>query len=425
MLFQDMSNNVLTFLMFSIIAIVIYYVIPRRGRCLYLITANILFYMLCDLKMFLILGATIIWTWLCAQRLEVRRCRGWLAAGVCSLVGLLSLFKYNQYLMKAVNAVLGAVGMGSISGIWNLLMPLGISYYIFKSISYLVDVYRGKYQAEKSLIKYALYVSFFPEILCGPISRYDEFKASLENGMTYSDENMQRGFYLMLKGVFMKVVIANRLAGYVGAVFAEPSAYNGIALWMAAFFYAIWLYCDFAGYSFIAIGITQLFGLHYKENFNRPYFASNIREFWDRWHISLSDWLRDYVYFPLGGSRCTRLRSKCNVMVVFLVSGLWHGSGIHFLVWGAYHGLLNVFTPQKRNRIQSPEHINHVGKKKKVRSALAVLWNFSLVTLGWIFFGVDSLNTAVTYLKGMFTNLKISVSEVSLLISVFLISDSP
>jgi len=411
MLLTGMGNEVLSFLLFSIGVVVIYYIVPQRCRTTYLLVANIIFYICCDWKAFFILTMTILGTWLCALEMEKSQSKGWLIAGISSLVLLLALFKYLELIKTAVNTLLDNVGMGSSSGVWNLIIPMGISYYLFKTISYLVDVYRGKYPAEKSILKYALYVSFFPEILCGPITRYNEFKDSMENGMNYSDENMQRGFYLVLKGVFMKVVIANRLSDYVTFVFSDPTAYTGIALWMAAFFYAVWLYCDFAGYSSIAIGITQLFGLHYKENFKRPYFSQNIHQFWDRWHISLSDWLRDYIYFPLGGSRCSKLKCKLNVMIVFCVSGLWHGSKLTFLFWGIYHGLLNILLPQKKKTIQD-EKEKTVGIKNKVCNGLAIAINFSLVTIGWIFFGADSIKTAIIFIKSMFVNFRISISEI-------------
>lgn len=376
--FQMMQSNLFMLLIFSLLAVMIYYKIRGGGRAFYLLTINALFYILCDFKMFFLLAAVIFWTWICSRKLEERKDKKWLAFGICPLILLLFFFKY---------------------GFSNLLLPLGISYYSFKSISYLVDVYREKYCAEKNIVTYALYVSFFPEILCGPITRFDQFHKTLKE-VSYSDENIQRGFYFILKGVFLKTVIANRLSGYVGTIFAAPASYTGLALWMAAFFYSIQIYCDFAGYSSIAVGITQLFGMHYTENFKRPYLSVDIREFWDRWHISLSNWLKDYIYIPLGGNRCTKWKQKRNVMAVFLVSSIWHGTGWNFILWGIWHGFLNSFTVKKQ------------ANQNKVRKVFEMCVNFFCVMLGWIFFRAASVPVAVEFLKGMFFNLKISSKEV-------------
>ena len=235
--------------------------------------------------------------------------------------------------------------------------------------------------------------------MCGPISRFDKFKTALDEGMDYDNVKIQEGFYLILKGLFMKVVIANRLSVYVGKIFASPTSFTGIALWLAAFFYSVQLYCDFAGYSSIAVGISRLFGMHYTENFKRPYFAHNIKEFWDRWHISLSSWLKDYIYIPLGGNRCSKLRQKFNVLAVFFVSGIWHGVGFNYIIWGLYHGVLNILVPKKK-------------KDADKCGWLKILLNFALVTVGWIFFGTSSFTTAIQYIKSMFANLTVSSSAI-------------
>lgn len=395
-----LSTNVLALLIFSVISLIVYYLLPKKARKIFLLVVSAVFYALCDLKMLAILVVSIVLTWYITIKISQKHSRKWLALGCTLLVALLVFFKYNEFFFKGVNAFLNLFGLGSSSGVLKLLMPLGISYYVFKSISYMVDVYKEKYDVERNLLNYALYVSLFTEILSGPISRYNEFKQSLDLSMNYSPQNMELGFYMIIRGLFMKGVIANRLSGYVGAIFATPEAYTGIALWLAAFFYAVQLYCDFAGYSSIAVGITQLFGLHYKENFMRPYCSTNIVEFWNRWHISLSSWLKDYVYIPLGGSRCSKPRTKLNIMIVFLVSGLWHGSGLNFIVWGLYHGVLNICTPRNTK------------KPTGIKKILLIFLTFIAVTFGWILFGTSSLGTAIIYIKSMFTNFSFSIASI-------------
>lgn len=399
---SSMGTNVLALLVFSMAVLILYYLLPKKFRPIFLLGVNLLFYLVCDWKMAAVLVAAILWTWFCGIKIGQEKKKGWLAAGVVSAVALLGFFKYANVFADKLNQLLALVGLGSAGGALVILMPLGISYYIFKAISYLVDVYRGKYEAEKNLSTYALYLSFFPEILSGPISRFDQFRQGLETGMDYSGDNMQRGFYFILKGLFLKGVIANRLAGYVGTVFAAPGSHNWLALWMAAFFYAFQLYCDFSGYSSIAIGITRLFGLHHQDNFLRPYLATDIREFWDRWHISLSTWLRDYVYFPLGGSRCAKWRSKLNVLIVFLVSGLWHGVGLQYVAWGAYHGILNMLTPRRRSK----------EPRRGIKRWLLIFLNFCLVTFGWILFGSGSLGNAAAYVRGMFSGIALNMDVI-------------
>lgn len=398
--FSELGSNVLALIVFSIVILVVYYLIPRQVRKSYLLLTSIAFYGLCDLKMLAVLLASIVFTWYCTNMIQKSNSKKWLFFGCTVLILLLAFFKYNNFFVNSVNAILDCFGIRDNSGILKLALPLGISYYVFKSISYMVDVYKKKYEAEKNLLNYGFYISFYPEIISGPISRYDEFKKAMDTSMNYSVKNMETGFYLIIRGLFMKGVIANRLADYVGGVFSAPESFGGIALWLAAFFYAVQLYCDFAGYSSIAIGITQLFGLHYKDNFIRPYFSTNIVEFWNRWHISLSSWLKEYIYIPLGGSRCSKLRKKLNVMIVFLVSGLWHGTGLNFVVWGLYHGILNAFTPRKK---EAP---------KGIKKFILIIVNFALVTFGWIPFGSQTLGKAAVYIKRMFLNLSISMVDI-------------
>lgn len=385
----------ITSILFGIAVVIVYYLLPRKYRKILLTIASIGFYLILDWKMVLVLLLTCIWIWWSA--LYIKPTKKSLVLELLPLLLVLVFFKYNHFFITEAAKLLNGIGLASSTHTLSILMPLGISYYIFKSVSYLGDVYKGKIEAETSPLNILLYISFFPEITSGPISRYDHFKKALDDGMTYSEYNIQLGSYLIIKGVFMKAVIANRLANYVDAIFKDPGAYPGLAMWLGVFFFTIQLYCDFAGYSSIAIGITQLLGLHLQENFNRPYLAAGLREFWERWHISLSSWLRDYIYFPLGGSRCSKTRTGINLLIVFIVCGLWHGQGLHYLIWGLYHGILSI--------------ISRHWKTERYRG-LRIFTTFSLVSFGWLIFRVETVKVALLYLSNMFLNLSLSAEAI-------------
>ena len=401
------QSNLLVLLAFSLLVALVYYCVPPKWRVHILLVFSMVFYVACSGWMTLVLLGTMVWTWLCAGQLSRKDSttgkRRWLIAGVLPLVAALVFFKYNGFFIADFQAVLAKFGI-TLGGAGMLLMPLGISYYTFKNISYLADVHLNKITAEKDFLKYATYVAFFPQITAGPIERYKDWpKTWQEKGVVFSPVLFRQGFSAICNGLFMKLVIANRLAVYTGKVFSQPDKFNGLTLCFAAFFYSIQLYCDFAGYSFLAIGLTNLLSHPCGDNFRRPYFAEDIREFWNRWHISLSSWLKDYVYIPLGGSRCTTWRKNVNLMITFLVSGAWHGVGLNFLVWGAWHGLLNVITPKRSKGVDAVRtwraSILHFGK---------VVLNFLLVALGWVFFASPNCRSAMRFLFGMFSRFSLS-----------------
>ena len=385
----------LTSVLFGIVITIIYYLLPRAHRKTLLFISSAFFYLALDRKMFLILLITGVWIWWCALYLKPGKKS--LVTELLPLVLVLMFFKYNQFFISEAAKLLGRIGLETSVHTLSLIMPLGISYYTFKSISYLADVYKGTIKAEKNPLDILLYISFFPEITSGPISRYDRFRTALEKGMVYSEYNIQTGAYLIIKGLFMKAVIANRLVDYVDKIFSSPGDYPGLAMWLGMFFFTVQLYCDFAGYSSIAIGITQLLGLHLQENFNRPYLAAGINEFWERWHISLSSWLRDYIYFPLGGSRGSKARTKINLLIVFVVCAIWHGQGLHYIIWGIYHGILCIISRKKEPERLRPLH------------AFMTFW---LISFGWLIFRAETVKTALLYLSNMFVNLSLSVESI-------------
>jgi len=394
------QNSILRLLIAFAVLTLLYYAVPKKVRLYFLLGANVLFYLLCDWRMFAILAAETVWTFFCGKKTAGNK--KWLTAGIVPVVLALFGFKYFNFFIDSVNSLLTLFGIGASEMTLNLIIPLGISYYTFRIISYLADTYQQKYVPEKDFVAYAVYVSFFPHIISGPIERYDRFKTSVSDGLTFQSALAQKGFHRILLGLFMKAVIANRLADYVSSVFSAPADYPSLALWLAAFFYSVQLYCDFAGYSEIAIGFSNLLGFDTADNFRRPYLSQNIRDFWSRWHISLSTWLRDYIYIPLGGNRCSKLRRAFNVMVTFLVCGMWHGAGWNFLFWGGYHGVINILTPR--------------GQEKKKRGffyrLFSTLLTFTLVMFGWIFFGASSFGAAFSYIRQMFFGLAFDTNAI-------------
>ena len=370
-----MNFNLPIFVLFSAVVIFFYYIISPGFRKYYLLGASVIFYGMQDifaLPLLIILISMSYFTSLQMRReTEHNKRKRWMIFGIGIVV--MTLIVCKNIVFK---------------------MPLGISYYSFKIISYLADVYSEKREYEHRCVNYAVYVLFFPQILCGPISRSSEFIEQLDF-LIFDKEKCGKGICLILSGLFKKMVIAERLAVYVDTIFENFQSYSGIALWMAAFFYSIQLYLDFAGYSEIVIGITYLLGIKTQSNFVRPYFASSIQEFWDRWHISLSSWLRDYIYIPLGGNRKGNTRKKINILVTFCLSGFWHGNGSGYLVWGIYHGILNLFPKRKTNSV--------------FQQIYGQVVTFTLVMFGWIFFRLEDAHEAMKYIISMFVNLKVNL----------------
>ncbi len=386
-----MASNIMLTLLFLGAVLMVYYLAPSRNRWRLLLTASLIFYASASLKMLLLVVASACWSWFAGKKLEEveteERKRGWLLFGTLPLLGVLFLFKYFNFFSVSVASVLTLIGLSATPLVLKLMLPLGISYYTFKMISYLADIYLGKRGSESHAGYYLTYVLFFPQILSGPIERSEGFLEQLHRGMRYDGGLFAEGIQRIVLGLFKKMVIANRLSGYVDTVFASPEDYPGLAAVMAAFFYSFQLYCDFSGYSDIAIGMGDLLGIRSRQNFRCPYFARNIRDFWNRWHISLSSWLRDYVYISLGGSRVSRMKRGRNVLLTFLASGLWHGDNWTFVIWGGIHGIWNLCSPRKRKDTVGP-----------IRKLWQTLVTFFGVTIAWVFFRAESLSAAFSYL---------------------------
>ena len=394
-----MTGTMSTLGFFAII-LAVYYILPHKFRWGLLLLASVVFYASADWKMLALIGGSIVVSYIAGLKIEQaeneKQKKVWMAGCIILLVAILMLFKYFGFFADVIGNMLGAT-----SFVFNLVMPLGISYYTFKIISYLVDIYKGKIDAEKHLGYYALYVSFFPQILCGPIERADYFIPQLKYGCKFEDKLAAEGLERIIIGLFKKLAIADRLALYVGTVFDAPTAYPGLASIMAVAFYTIQIYCDFSGYSDMAIGMAQMLGIRTRENFNYPYFSRSIKEFWSRWHISLSSWLRDYIYIPLGGNRKGKMRKHLNTLAVFLVSGIWHGSSLSFVFWGALHGFWNMISTPKKDDDPVWKQI------------LQVLVTILGVAFTWIFFRAKDLATAFTMIKHMILGFGLSIDQIT------------
>ena len=424
-----MLFNSIHFLLFFPIVTVLHFLLPKKIRYIWLLACSYYFYMSWGKKQgLLLLGVTFV-TYLAGllmERLgkaeweEEKKSRGrkmCLWATAASLLLLLGYFKYLNYTVKVLNRILEALQTGKAVSIAEVVLPIGISFYIFQALGYVIDVYRNEIYAEQNFLKYALFVSFFPQLVAGPIERSKNLLVQIGKPKAFSFENLQRGLLLMLWGFFLKLVIADRAAVIVNTVYGDSETYYGMYIVAATFFFAIQIYCDFAGYSTIARGAALVLGFHLTDNFNAPYFSKSVKEFWRRWHISLTGWFRDYLYIPLGGNRKGNARAKCNLLFVFALSGLWHGSAAAYVVWGLLNGIYQVaadmfhFLFRKadvfRRRMASAEVDAELGemdtKPKSTfgKNLLLRIGTFCLISFSWLFFRAGWLRAAAVLIKRM------------------------
>lgn len=319
-------------------------------------------------------------------------------------LGLLAFFKYYNFFIESWIDAWGEFGITMHGSTLNIILPVGISFYTFQTLSYTIDVYRKKLAPTSNLIEFAAYVSFFPQLVAGPIERATKLLPQFAKHREFSSEKAISGVHLILWGLFKKMVIADSCATYVNTIFSNYETLNTATLVLGAVYFAFQIYGDFSGYSDIAIGTARLFGFDLMRNFRYPYFSRDIAEFWRRWHISLSTWFRDYLYIPLGGSRGSKVKQLRNVLCIFLVSGFWHGANWTFIVWGAIHALL--FLPLlllNKNR-KNVEAVDHQRWFPSLKVLLQMLLTFSLVTLSWIFFRADSVKIAWEYIVRLISN---------------------
>lgn len=409
-----MSFNSLEFALFLPIIFILNWLLPRSTRWVMLLGASYWFYMSWKpIYALLMLAATII-TWIAGwliSRTEVRKKRVfYFVVGLAIPLGILFIFKYFNFFSREFSYFLNSFNIISATPTLKILLPVGISFYTFQTMSYLIDIYSGTIKPEKNIGIYATYVSFFPQLVAGPIERAGNLLGQFHNPSEFDYQRSVDGLRLIAFGLFKKLVIADRIAIYVNTVYAKPAAYSGFPLILATWFFAFQIFCDFSAYTDIARGSAKLLGYELMENFRRPYFALNIRDFWARWHISLSGWFRDYLYIPLGGSRTTAIRYSFNIMIVFLLSGLWHGASRTFIIWGGLHGLFLItghFTLPARKSIAEALFQS---KFIKTRNFLNILITFQLVSFAWIFFRARTFSEALSIIKNMFSGLSLPLS---------------
>lgn len=403
-----MIFNSIDFMLFFPIVVVIYFFIPKRIRYIWLLIASYYFYMCWNAKYAFLIALSTVITYISGLFMEKYffRKKLILIFSLVSNLGILFVFKYYQFLLQNINHFRDIIGIAPTEKSLDLLLPVGISFYTFQALGYSIDVYRGDVKAEKNLLKYALFVSFFPQLVAGPIERSKNLLTQVncvEYFRLWNYERITNGAVIMLWGFFQKMVIADRAAILVDKVYGEYWIYGTIELIFATILFAFQIYCDFSGYSMIAVGAARIMGFELMENFNAPYYSKSIKEFWRRWHISLSSWFRDYIYIPLGGNRVSRLKGYGNLMVTFLISGLWHGANWSYVAWGGVHGVYQIvgsLVAPIRDRLESRLSV----KKESMSYKLGqVIVTFILVDFAWIFFRADRFLDSISIISQIFT----------------------
>ncbi len=378
-----MLFNSLAFLCFFPVVVMAYWLLPNRFRNHMLLLASYYFYMNWKPAYALLILFSTITTWGCGLMItkRVKSRKTWLVVCLTANLGILFFYKYLNFATASIYGLLEMAGIKMDVPHFNLLLPVGISFYTFQAIGYTIDVYKKKISAEKNLLTYALFVSFFPQLVAGPIERAKNMLCQFHVRHTFEGSIVINGLRLMVWGYFMKLCVAENVAPYVDAVFNNLPNHNGTSILLASFFFTFQIFCDFGGYSLIAIGAAKCMGFTLMENFNHPYLSTSMRDFWRRWHISLSSWFTEYVYIPLGGNRCSAIMHIRNLMLTMLLSGLWHGANWTFIIWGGYHGILLVLYHLKKKylNMNTPQF-------------LSIIFCFCLAWLGWIFFRVNNIS---------------------------------
>ena len=408
-----MLFNSIDFLIFLPIVLVIYYIIPMKYKHIWLLISSYYFYMCWNAKYVLLIFVSTVITYLSGILIDKVE-KTWpdvndigkykkliLALSFVSNLGILFYFKYINFTLDIVTRILSKVNISMNVPVFDVILPVGISFYTFQALSYSVDVYRGEVAPEHDFFRYALFVSFFPQLVAGPIERSKNLLTQLREPRKFNFGYAFDGILLMLWGFFLKIVLADRIAIFVDTVYGDCEHYQGIYLIVATVLFAVQIYCDFSGYSSIAMGTAKLLGIELMDNFNAPYLSTSVADFWRRWHISLTSWFKDYLYIPLGGSKKGSLRKYFNKMIVFMLSGLWHGAQLTFVVWGAINGLYQVIGEILMPIRKKVSDIIGINRNSEGFYALSALATFALVDFTWIFFRADSLGRAIYIIKSI------------------------
>ena len=402
-----MLFNSLKFLIFFPIVVLGYFLIPDRWKHYWLLLASYYFYMSWNAGYALLILFSTLVTYICARLLEKektreaggKRAKRIVLASLVLNLGLLVYFKYFNFLLTSVESIFALFHIRLQIPRFDILLPVGISFFIFQALGYTIDVYRGDIPAEHDFFRYALFVSFFPQLVAGPIERSGNLLKQLAVPHRFGYERTKEGLLLMLWGYFLKVVLADRIAIFVDMVYGDIPAFNGWYCMLATVLFAVQIYCDFSGYSVIAVGAAKILGIQLMENFEAPHLSTSVAEFWRRWHISLTSWFRDYLYIPLGGSRKGKARKYLNVMIVFLVSGLWHGASFNYVIWGAINGLFQIIGEILMPLRRKAAALLHLHRESFVHRVISGVITFVLVDFCYIFFRTTTIREAIAVIR--------------------------
>ena len=370
----------------------------------------------------IILGFTIVidyFAGILIEKTSGQKKKWFLIASLIANIGVLAVFKYYNFLNDNLSFLLNVLGYHNSIPNLSILLPIGLSFHTFQAMSYTIEVFRGNQEAEKKFGIYALYVMFYPQLVAGPIERPQNILHQFYEKHVFDYKGITNGLKLMAWGFFKKVVIADRLAATVNLVYNDPRDFDGLALIIATFFFTIQIYCDFSGYSDIAIGSAQVMGFKLMKNFDRPYLSKSISEFWTRWHISLSTWFRDYLYISLGGNRVTKARLYFNLIITFLISGLWHGANWTYIIWGGLNGLYLIIELLLTKPFAKAINLLKLQHFPFLLTIVKVVFTFSLVSITWIFFRAKTVDDAYYILTHLFSNFKMSGVFIKLSIAIF------
>jgi alginate O-acetyltransferase complex protein AlgI len=400
-----MLFNSLSFCIFFPIVTILYFLIPHKFRWFLLLLASCIFYMAFIPIYILILFLTIIVDYAAGiyiEKTEGHKKKIFLIVSLVVTLAILFVFKYFNFFILNFEHIAKILHWNYSLKLLNIILPIGLSFHTFQSMSYVIEVYRGNQKAEKNFGIYALYVMFYPQLVAGPIERPQNLLHQFYEEHKFEYQRVTDGLKLMAWGMFKKVVIADRLAAIVNPVYTQAHDQTGLALFIATVFFAFQIYCDFSGYSDIAIGSAQVMGFKLMDNFNRPYFSKSISEFWKRWHISLSTWFKDYLYISLGGNRVSKPRWYFNLFITFLLSGLWHGANGTFVVWGALNGFYLVFSLWTQNIRNKIAHFFRLDKFIILHKYIKILITFALTCIAWVFFRAENIKDAFYILSSIF-----------------------
>ncbi|MSU35173.1 MAG: MBOAT family protein [Pedosphaera sp.] len=409
-----MLFNSLHFLAFFTLVTPLYYLLPHRYRALFLLAGSCYFYMAFVPVYILILGFTILIDYVAGiglDRTKGSRRKWLLIASLVANISVLAVFKYYNFINESLSGILNLWGAENPFPMLSILLPIGLSFHTFQAMSYTIEVYRGNQRSEPNLVIYSLYVMFYPQLVAGPIERPQNLLRQFREEHEFDYQRIVEGLKLMAWGLFKKVVIADRLAPLPDAIFNDVQQYHGLGLALAIGAFSVQIYCDFSGYSDIAIGAARVMGFTLMTNFDRPYHARTIAEFWRRWHISLTTWFKDYLYIPLGGSRVPVPRWYLNLVIVFVISGLWHGPNWTFVLWGLLHSFYLIFgllTQRTRDILRKASGLS---ARPNLAAAVQRLCTFTLVTIAWVFFRANTVQDALYVLTHLTQGLQQDINN--------------